>query len=80
MTPFQSECYKALEKVHILLGISVSVENIDAIIKIIKNSKTVEDAKKTLLNKKWKIAKTSKLINLVRTEKSSKSYNFSDIS
>ncbi len=69
---------KALEKVHILLGISVSVENIDAIIKIIKNSKTVEDAKKTLLNKKWKIAKTSKLINLVRTEKSSKSYNFSE--
>ena len=31
---------KALEKAHILLGISVSVENIDAVIKIIKKSDT----------------------------------------
>ena len=69
---------KALEKVHILIGISVSVENIDAIIKIIKNSDTVELAKKSLLAKKWKINKTSKLIKLVRSEKSSSSYNLSE--
>tara|TARA_Y100000294_G_scaffold119459_1_gene110951 strand:+ start:1003 stop:2253 length:1251 start_codon:yes stop_codon:yes gene_type:complete len=37
---------KAQEKAHILLGISVSVENIDAVIKIIKNSDTVDLAKK----------------------------------
>ena len=43
---------KALEKVHILIGISVSVENIDAVIKIIKNSATVDAARKSLLNKK----------------------------
>ena len=43
---------KALEKAHILLGISVSVENIDTIIKIIKKSDTVDLAKKSLLTKK----------------------------
>ena len=37
---------RAQEKAHILLGISVSVENIDAVIKIIKNSDTVDLAKK----------------------------------
>ena len=69
---------KALDKAHILLGISVSVENIDAIIKIIKKSETVNDAKKSLLNKKWKITQTSKLIKLIRTEKNGNSYTFSE--
>ncbi len=69
---------KALERAHILLGISVSVENIDAIIKIIKNSETVEVAKKSLLNKKWKINKTNKLIKLISSEKSGSSYSLSE--
>ena len=69
---------KALEKAHILLGISVSVENIDSIIKIIKKSDTVEVAKKTLLVKKWKINKTNKLIKLIKTEKSASSYTLSE--
>ena len=69
---------KALEKVHILLGISVSVENIDSIIKIIKNSNTVEIARKALLAKKWKINKTSKLLKLIKNEKSVSSYQFSE--
>jgi len=69
---------KSLEKAHILLGISVSVENIDAIIKIIKNSDTVEIARKSLINKKWKINKTNKLIKLIRSEKSGLSYSLSD--
>jgi len=69
---------KALDKAHILLGISVSVENIDAIIKIIKKSDTVEIAKKSLLEKKWKINKTSKLIKLIRSEKNKTSYTFSE--
>ena len=68
---------KALEKVHILVGISVSVENIDTIIKIIKNSSTVEIAKKSLLAKKWKINKTSKLIKLISTEKGGSTYTLS---
>ena len=69
---------KALEKAHILLGISVSVENIDAVIKIIKKSNTVEIAKKSLLSKKWQINKTSKLIKLIRSEKGQSSYTLSE--
>ena len=69
---------KALEKAHILLGISVSVENIDAVIKIIKSSDNVESAKKTLLSKKWKINKTKKLINLISSEKKGTNYQLSE--
>ena len=69
---------KALDKAHILLGISVSVENIDAVIKIIKKSDTVEIAKKSLLSNKWKINKTSKLIKLIRSEKGQSSYTLSE--
>ena len=69
---------KALEKVHILLGISVSVENIDTIIKIIKKSETVDEAKKSLLSKKWKIKHTSKLIKLISSEKNGSSYQLSE--
>ena len=69
---------KALEKAHILLGISVSVENIDSVIKIIKNSDTVELAKKSLLAKRWRINKTNKLIKLIRSEKSGGNYTLSE--
>ena len=69
---------KALEKVHILIGLSVSVENIDSVIKIIKNSDTVDLAKKTLMSKKWKISKTSKLIKLIKSEKGGSSYQLSE--
>ncbi len=69
---------KALEKAHILLGISVSVENIDAIIKIIKKSDTVELAKRSLLSKKWKINKTDKLIKLIKSENGGSSYQLSE--
>ena len=72
------ELKKALERVHILLGISVSVENIDSIIKIIKNAKDVDNAKKTLLDKKWKISKTVKLIKLIGSEKGGSSYKLSE--
>ena len=37
---------KAEERAHILIGLSVSVENLDKVIKMIRNSKTPEDAKK----------------------------------
>ena len=69
---------KAQEKAHILLGISVSVENIDEIIKAIKKSSTVEVARKSLLSKKWKITKTSKLIKLIKSEKSTNAYKLSE--
>jgi len=69
---------KAQDKAHILLGISVSVENIDAIIKVIKNSKDAETAKKSLLVKKWRIKKTTKLIKLINSEKAGNVYKLSE--
>ncbi len=56
---------KAEDRVHILLGLSVSVENIDRVIKIIRSSKNPEEAKNLLLKTTWKINQASKLIKLV---------------
>jgi len=69
---------KAEDRAHILIGLSVSVENLDKVIKIIRNSKTPDDAKKSLLNTKWKINKSLKLINLVQNKKSKKLYSLSE--
>ncbi len=49
---------KAEERAHILIGLSVSVENLDKIIKIIRSYKTPEDAKQSILKTKWKIVKS----------------------
>ncbi len=69
---------KAEERLHILIGLSVAIENLDKIIKIIRNSKDPEDAKRTLLNFKLKISKSLKLIKLVSNKKSINTYNFSE--
>jgi len=69
---------KAQDRAHILIGLSVSVENLDKIIKIIRSSKTPDDAKKSLLVTKWKINKSLKLISLVEDKKSKNLYSLSD--
>ena len=69
---------KAEDRAHILIGLSVSVENIDKVIQIIRKSKNPDEAKKTLLNTKWKISKSQKLINLVQERKSKNIYSFSE--
>ena len=69
---------KAEDRAHILIGLSVSVENLDKVIKIIRSSKTPEDAKKSILKTKWKINKSQKLISLVENKKSKGLYNLSD--
>ncbi|MDA7767799.1 DNA gyrase subunit A [Candidatus Pelagibacter sp.] len=69
---------KAEDRAHILIGLSVSVENLDKIIKIIRSSKTPDDAKKSLLNTKWKINKSLKLISLVEDKKGKSLYSLSD--
>ena len=69
---------KAEERAHILIGIASAVENIDAIIKIIKNSKDTETAKKNLISTKWKIKKSVKLILLIEKKKIISSYQLSD--
>jgi DNA gyrase subunit A len=68
---------KAEERAHILIGLATAVENIDDIIKIIKNSKDTETARKNLLSKKWKIKKSIKLISLIEKKKNISTYQLS---
>ena len=70
---------KAEERAHILIGLSVSVENLDKIIKIIRGSKNPEEAKKFIRNVKWKINKSKKVINLVESKKNKNLYSLSDL-
>jgi DNA gyrase subunit A len=69
---------KAEERAHILIGLSVSVENLDKIIKVIRASKTPEDAKKSLIKTKWKISKSQKMISLIENKKSNNLYSLSE--
>ena len=69
---------KAEERAHILIGLSVSVENLDKIIKIIRASKNPEDAKKSILKTKWKINKTQKLISMVEGKNTKAQYALSE--
>ena len=69
---------KAKDRAHILIGLSISVENLDKVIKIIRSSKTPEIAKKSLLGIKWKINKSLKLIKLTEDKKVKTSYSFTE--
>jgi DNA gyrase subunit A len=69
---------KAEERAHILLGLSVSVENLDKIIKIIRSSKNPDNAKQSILKTKWKINRTKKLISLVDDKKNKSLYSLSE--
>ena len=68
---------KAEDRAHILIGLSVAVENIDKIIKIIRNSKNPEIAKETLIKTKWKIKSTQKFIKLIEKKNTIAAYSFS---
>tara|TARA_B100000989_G_scaffold292240_1_gene267832 strand:- start:6229 stop:8772 length:2544 start_codon:yes stop_codon:yes gene_type:complete len=59
---------KAEERAHILIGLTVSIENLDRIIKIIRSSKTPDDAKQILLKTKWKIKNAQKFIKLIENK------------
>ncbi len=65
---------KAENRAHILIGLSISVENLDKVIKIIRSSKTPDDAKKILLKNKWKNLKTQKFIKLIENKKAASQY------
>ena len=49
---------KAKDRVHILIGLFISIENIDEVIAIIRKSKDPNDAKSLLLKKKWNFQKS----------------------
>ena len=68
---------KAEERAHILIGLAAAVENIDEVIRIIKNSKNAEIAKKNLLSKKWKIKKSLRIISLIEKKKNITIYQLS---
>ena len=61
-----------------MIGLSVAVENIDKIIKIIRSSKNSIEAKKLLLKNSFKLNKTIKLINLIDGKKHKSTYFLSD--
>ncbi len=47
----QFDLRKAEERAHILLGLKIALENIDEVIKIIKESKSVDEARKALIKR-----------------------------
>ena len=49
---------KAKDRVHILIGLFIAIENIDEIILIIRKSKNPNEAKTTLQNKQWSFKKS----------------------
>ena len=69
---------KAEDRAHILIGLSISVENIDKIIKIIRSSKTPDEAKKLLLKSKFKSTKSQKFIKLIENKKKVTQYNLTE--
>jgi Type IIA topoisomerase (DNA gyrase/topo II, topoisomerase IV), A subunit len=58
--------------------LSVAVDNLDKVIKIIRSSKSPEEAKKTLVATKWKINKSKKLISMIENKKNITSYSLSE--
>ena len=69
---------KAQIRSHVLIGLAVSVENIDRIIKIIRSSKNPLEAKSIMLKNNFKIIKSQKFIKLVEAKKFKSNYKFSE--
>ena len=69
---------KAEERAHILIGLSVSVENIEKVIKLIRSSKNPQHAKEGLLKTSWKINKTQKFIKLIEGKNKKGTYSLSE--
>ena len=61
---------KVRERSHILIGLCVTVRNIDEIIKIIKSSSEVSEARQKILEKLWTINDISDLIEMLMDDKS----------
>ncbi len=62
---------KTREKAHILLGLSIALENIDKVIQIIRSSKDTNDAKDKLLNQKWGLPDDKFILNFIGSENKS---------
>lgn len=55
------ELKKTEKKTHILKGLMIALSNIDPIIKLIKNSKTLYEAKSLLINNTWNFGNNKKI-------------------
>ncbi len=63
---------KAREKEHILIGLAISIENIDKIIEIIRSSKDSTEARENLINNKWQ---SKNLVSLIKKHKDDRLLN-----
>ena len=59
---------KTRDKAHLLLGLSVAIENIDKIITIIRNSKDSTQAKNSLMTENWEIPDDSFIVEFIKDE------------
>ena len=57
---------KTRDKAHLLLGLSIAIENIDKIITIIRNSKDTNEAKNSLMTKNGKFQMILSLLTLLK--------------
>ncbi len=62
---------KTREKAHILLGLSVALENIDKVIEIIRSSKDTNEAKEKLMKNKWIIPSDDFIKEFIKTDNKS---------
>ena len=71
---------KAKDRSHILIGLFISIENIDEVISIIRQSKTPNEAKSSLLKKKWNFSKSKLDKNILKINELNeiKEYQLSD--
>ncbi len=63
---------KAREKEHILIGLAISIENIDKIIEIIRSSKDSTEARENLIKNKWQ---SKNLVSLLKKHKDDRLLN-----
>ncbi len=59
------ELRRARDKAHIMAGLAVAVENIDNVIKLIREAKDTDEAKNKLIKTNWKASETEPLIELI---------------
>ncbi len=62
---------KTREKAHILLGLSVALENIDLIIELIRSSKDSNDAKNKLISQNFKIPSDDFIMDFINSDNES---------
>jgi DNA gyrase subunit A len=59
------ELKKARDKAHIMAGLAVAVENLDPVIKLIRNAKDASEAKRQLIANEWPAGTVAPLITLI---------------